>query len=278
MQSLQSRTLLNNGVEMPWFGLGVYKTKEGKEVQDSVRTAIEYGYRSIDTAAIYQNEEGVGIAIKDSGIKREELFVTTKLWNSEQGYESTLRAMDESLKKLQLDYVDLYLIHWPVPALDKYMETWKAFEKLYKDGYARAIGVSNFQIHHLQKVMQESDIVPAVNQVEYHPELQQRELREFCRQNQIQLEAWSPLGQGKLLEHPVLCRIAEKHGKTTAQIILRWDLQNEVVTIPKSITPSRIESNTHIFDFELDADDMQQIAAINKDQRIGPDPDEMNVT
>lgn len=264
-------TTLNNGVKMPWFGLGVYKTKDGEEVEQSVRWAVEAGYRSIDTAAFYENEQGVGQAIKTCGVARDELFITTKVWNDRQGYDSTLAAFEESRKKLDLDYVDLYLVHWPISG--KYLDTWRALEKLHQDGYIRSIGVSNFQVHHLQDVMNHSDIVPAVNQVEYHPCLAQLELRQFCKENAIQLEAWSPLMQGKLLEHPVLKQIGEKYGKSTAQVILRWDLQNEVITIPKSVHKERIISNGQLFDFALSDEDMRQIDALNENKRIGPDPD-----
>ncbi len=271
---LSDSTILNNDVRMPWFGLGVWKATEGGEVERAVRTAIELGYKSIDTAAVYGNEAGVGQAIKDSGVAREELFVTTKVWNSNQGYDTTLQAFEESRNKLGLDYIDLYLIHWPVK--DKYKETWKALEKLYRDGSVRAIGVSNFQVHHLEDLMQGSEIVPAVNQVEYHPRLSQRPLHDFCRKNRIQLEAWSPLMQGQLLNNPLLIEIGEKHGKNPAQIILRWDLQNEVVTIPKSVTPERIAQNADVFDFELSSEDMERIHTLNLDQRVGADPDNFN--
>jgi methylglyoxal/glyoxal reductase len=273
-KSLQDTTKLHNGVEMPWFGLGVFKVQEGTEVIDSVKAAIKNGYKSIDTAAIYGNEEGVGQAIKESGAQREELFITTKVWNSEQGYDSTLAAFDESLSKLGLDYVDLYLIHWPVKG--KYKDTWRALEKLYKDGRVRAIGVSNFHVHHLEDLLETAEIVPMVNQVEYHPHLAQLELREFCKQKGIQLEAWSPLKQGQLLDEPVITEIAEKHKKSPAQIILRWDLQNEVVTIPKSVKEHRIIENADIFDFELSSEDMEKIDALNKNERVGADPDNFN--
>ncbi|TLS38673.1 aldo/keto reductase [Pseudalkalibacillus caeni] len=276
MKSLQSTTRLHNGVEMPWLGLGVFKVEEGEEVISSVKAAIEAGYKSIDTAAIYGNEEGVGKAIAESGVPREELFITTKLWNSEQGYESTLAAFEESLKKLQLDYVDLYLIHWPVPKKDKYKETWKAFEKLYKDGKVRAIGVSNFKEHHLEDLIADSEIKPMVNQVEYHPRLSQGSLHDYCKKHGIQLEAWSPLMQGGLLDDQVLKEIADKHGKSTAQVILRWDLQNEVVTIPKSTKPHRIKENADVFDFELSSEEMEKINGLNQDKRVGPDPDDMD--
>ncbi|WP_174729014.1 aldo/keto reductase [Mesobacillus harenae] len=273
-KSLQDTTTLHNGVKMPWFGLGVFKVKEGSEVVDSVRNAIKNGYRSIDTAAIYKNEEGVGQGIREAGIPREELFITSKVWNSDQGYESTLEAYETSLKKLGLEYLDLYLVHWPVKG--KYKETWKAMEKLYKDGRVRAIGVSNFHVHHLEDVLADAEIKPMVNQIEYHPHLAQPEVREFCRKEGIQMEAWSPLKQGELLSEPVIIKIAEKHGKSAAQIILRWDLQNEVVTIPKSIKEHRIIENADIFDFELTAEEMKQLNGLNKNERIGADPDNFN--
>lgn len=270
-KNLQDCTTLHNGVKMPWFGLGVYKVEEGQEVLDSVKAAIKNGYRSIDTAAIYRNEEGVGQAIKESGVSREELFITTKVWNAAQRADATLEAFERSMNKLGLDYLDLYLIHWPVEG--KYKETWKVLEKLYKDGRVRAIGVSNFQIHHLEDLMKDAEIKPMVNQVEYHPRLAQKELREFCQKNNIQLEAWSPLMQGELLSDETLKEIAEKYNKSVAQVILRWDLQNEVVTIPKSIKEHRIIENADIFDFELTKEDMDKIDALNEDRRIGPDPD-----
>ncbi|MCK0473130.1 aldo/keto reductase [Halalkalibacter sp. APA_J-10(15)] len=274
-KSLQDTTTLHNGVKMPWFGLGVFKVEEGTEVVEVVKAAIQHGYRSIDTAAVYKNEEGVGRGIEDSGIPRDELFVTSKVWNSNQGYEETLHAFDETLNKLKLDYLDLYLIHWP--GKDKYKETWKALEKLYKAGRIRAIGVSNFQVHHLKDLISDAEIKPMVNQVEYHPHLAQLELREYCEQENIQLEAWSPLKQGQLLADPTLNEIANKYNKTVAQVILRWDLQNGVVTIPKSVKESRIIANAAIFDFELSANDMKIINDLNKDERIGPNPDEFMV-
>jgi len=277
MENLQSTTTLHNGVKMPWFGLGVFKVEEGSEVVDSVLAAIKAGYRSIDTAAVYGNEEGVGKAIAECGVSREELFITSKVWNADQGYDETISAFEESLRKLQLDYLDLYLIHWPVPEQGKYIDTWKALEKLYKDGKIRAIGVSNFKEHHLQDLINQADVKPMVNQVEYHPRLTQEDLHEFCKKHQIQLEAWSPLMQGQLLDEPTLVEIAQKYNKSTAQIILRWDLQNEVVTIPKSIKPHRIEENANIFDFTLSEEDMKQISSLNQDKRVGPDPDEFNL-
>lgn len=275
-KSLQDTTTLHNGVKMPWFGLGVFKVKEGSEVVDAVKAAIKHGYKAIDTAAIYKNEEGVGQAIKESGVARDELFITSKVWNSDQGYESTLKAYDTSLQKLGLEYLDLYLIHWPGQDSSRFKETWKALEKLYKDGRVRAIGVSNFHVHHLEELLADCEIKPMVNQVEYHPHLAQLELRSFCKIEGIQLEAWSPLKQGELLDEPTLKEIAEKYNKSTAQVILRWDLQNEVVTIPKSIKEHRIIENADIFDFELSAEDMEKINSLNKDERVGSNPDVMS--
>lgn len=271
VNSLQDKATLHNGVEMPWFGLGVWKAENGEEVTNAVKSAIKNGYLSIDTAAAYKNEDGVGRGIKESGAKREDLFITTKVWNADQGYESTLAAFEESMKKLDLEYLDLYLIHWPVEG--KYKDTWRALEKLYKDGKVKAIGVCNFQVHHLKDLMEDAEVAPMVNQVEYHPQLAQKELLQFCKDNQIQLEAWSPLMQGKLLDNPVLQEIADKYGKSTAHVILRWDLQNGVVTIPKSVKEHRIIGNAEVFDFELTAEDMEKIDSLNKEERIGPDPD-----
>ena len=274
-KSLQDTVELHNGVKMPWFGLGVFKVQEGDEVVQSVKAAIRNGYRSIDTAAVYKNEEGVGQGLsevlEETGLKREDIFITSKVWNSDQGYESTLKAYDESLKKLGLDYLDLYLVHWPVKG--KYKETWRALETLYKEGRVRAIGVSNFHIHHLEDVLADAEVKPMVNQVEYHPRLAQEKLRAFCREQGIQLEAWSPLAQGQLLEDETLKEIASKYNKSVAQVILRWDLQNEVVTIPKSIKEHRIIENADIFDFELSQGDMERISGLNEDRRVGPDPD-----
>ncbi len=277
-KNLQDTITLANGVKIPWLGLGVFKVKEGSEVVDAVRTAIKYGYRSIDTAAIYGNEEGVGQGIKEglqeAGISREDLFVTSKVWNADQGYDSTLEAYQASLKKLNLDYLDLYLIHWPVKG--KYKDTWRALERIYHEGRVRSIGVSNFHVHHLKDLFQGSTIKPMINQVEFHPRLIQKELRAFCKEQGIQFEAWSPLMQGKLLDNPILQRIADKYGKSTAQVIIRWDLQNEVVTIPKSIKEHRIIENSNVFDFELTKEDLEQIDALNENQRVGSDPDNFN--
>lgn len=274
-KNIQDTTTLHNGVKMPWFGLGVYQAKEGEEVINAVKWALEHGYRSIDTAAIYKNEEGVGMAIKQSGVPREEIFLTTKVWNRDQGYENTLKAFDESLKKLGTDYVDLYLIHWPGPKKELFIDTWRALEKLYKEGKTRAIGVCNFQIHHLEALLEASEIKPMVNQVEYHPHLTQEDLKAFCEKENIQLEAWSPLKRGQLFDEPVLKEIAAAHGKTVAQVILRWDLQNKVVTIPKSVHKERIIANADIFDFALTEEEMKAISALNQNDRCGPHPDTM---
>ncbi|MFF2697445.1 aldo/keto reductase [Streptomyces cyaneofuscatus] len=268
---------LNNGLEMPQLGFGVWQVPDD-EAAKAVAKAIESGYRSIDTAAIYKNEKGTGRAIAASGVPRDELFVTTKLWNSEQGYDSTLRAFDASLDQLGLDYVDLYLIHWPVPAKNAYTDTYRAFEKIYADGRAKAIGVSNFHPEHLKRLLAETSVVPVLNQIELHPQLQQAEARAFHAEHGIATEAWSPLGQGKgLLEVPTVVAIAQKHGRTPAQAVLRWHLQTGNIVIPKSVTPSRIEENLDVFGFELDADDLAAFAALDEGKRLGPDPAEFNL-
>ncbi|KON70508.1 aldo/keto reductase [Peribacillus sp. FSL K6-1552] len=275
VKNLQDTTTLHNGVKMPWFGLGVFKVEEGPELVNAVKVAIKHGYRSIDTAAIYENEEGVGQGIreglKEAGISREDLFVTSKVWNADLGYESTIAAYETSLKKLGLEYLDLYLIHWPVEG--KYKEAWKALETLYKEGKVKAIGVSNFQIHHLKDVIKDAEVKPMVNQVECHPRLTQKEVQAFCKEQGIQLEAWSPLMQGELLDNEVLQEIATKYGKSVAQVILRWDLQNGIVTIPKSTKEHRIVENSSVFDFELTEEDMNRISELNQNHRVGPDPD-----
>lgn len=267
---------LNNGVAMPQLGFGVWQVPDD-EAARTVTTALEAGYRSIDTAAIYGNEAGTGKAVTGSGIPREELFVTTKLWNSEQGYDSTLRAFDASLGTLGLDYVDLYLIHWPMPAKDTYVDTYKAFEKILADGRAKSIGVSNFRTEDLERLIGETSVVPAVNQVELHPQLQQSELTDFHAKHGIATEAWSPLGQGKdLLQAPTVVAVARKHDRTPAQVVLRWHLQVGNVVIPKSVTPSRIRENFDVFDFELDADDLAAFTALDEGRRLGPDPADVN--
>ncbi|MDQ1630208.1 MAG: hypothetical protein QOJ32_784 [Frankiaceae bacterium] len=267
----------NNGVEIPQLGFGVFQVP-ADEVVEPVRTAIESGYRLIDTAAAYQNEEGVGKAIANSGVDRNDLFITTKLWNADQGYDEAMRAFDVSLGKLGLDTVDLYLIHWPLPKRDRYVDTWKALEKIYADGRARAIGVSNFTERHLNRLFDETGVVPAINQVELHPKLPQEELRAFHASHQIVTEAWSPIGQGKgLLEDPTLTSIAEAHGKSAAQVVLRWHMQLGNVAIPKSVTPDRIQQNIEVFDFELSDADMGAITALGSGERVGPDPETFDV-
>jgi methylglyoxal/glyoxal reductase len=275
MKNLQDTTTLYNGIQMPWFGIGVFKVEEGPELINAVSFAIKHGYRSIDTAAIYENEEGVGQAIrkgiKEAGIYREDLFITSKVWNADLGYESTIKAYETSLKKLGLEYLDLYLIHWPVEG--KYKKAWRALETLYKEGRVKAIGVSNFQIHHLEDLMKDAEVKPMINQVEYHPRLSQKELQAFCQKHDIQLEAWSPLMQGQLLDNSTLQNIADKYNKSIPQVILRWDLQNGVITIPKSTKEHRIIENSHVFDFELTKEDMERIDSLNLNHRVGPDPD-----
>ncbi|MDQ1236904.1 diketogulonate reductase-like aldo/keto reductase [Paenibacillus sp. SORGH_AS306] len=262
---------LNNGVNMPWFGLGVWQVEDGNEAIDSVKAALKSGYRAIDTAAAYGNEESVGKAIKESGIARDELFITSKVWNKDQGYESTLAAFEQTMKKLDLDVLDLYLIHWPVAG--KYKDTWRAMEKLYKDGRIRAIGVSNFQTHHLDDLLADAKVVPAVNQVEFHPLLTQSELLAYSEEKGIQLEAWSPLARGKLFDNEVIKEIADKYGKEPAQVILRWVLDKGVVVITRSVKEKRIASNAEIFDFKLTVEEIDRISALNKNERTGPDPD-----
>ncbi|MDQ0414687.1 aldo/keto reductase [Mesobacillus stamsii] len=271
MESIYDKIKLHNGVEMPVLGLGVYKVEQGNQIEETIHTALELGYRLIDTASFYQNEEGVGMAIRNSGIPREELFITSKVWNSDQGYDNAWRAFDESLEKLGLEYLDLYLIHWPVKG--KYIETWRALEKRYQEGRVKAIGVSNFKIHHLQDLLSQSKERPVINQVELHPLLAQTELREYCRQNDIAVEAWSPLSRGRFLNEPILGNIADRHGKTPAQVILRWHLQHDIIPIPKSVTPSRLKENADVFNFRLSEQEIAEIDGLNKEQRFGADPD-----
>ncbi|WTE23427.1 aldo/keto reductase [Streptomyces anthocyanicus] len=261
---------------MPQLGFGVWQVPDD-EAQNAVALALEAGYRSIDTAAIYGNEEGTGRAIAASGLAREDLFVTTKLWNSDQGYDSTLRAFDTSMAKLGLEYLDLYLIHWPMPAKERYVDTYKAFEKLLADGRVRAIGVSNFLPEHLERLTAETSVIPAVNQIELHPHLQQHAAREVHAEQGIATEAWSPLGSGKgILDIPAIVAIAQKHGRTPAQVVLRWHLQLGNVVIPKSVTPSRIKENIDVFGFSLDTEDLAAISALNEDRRLGSDPADVN--
>ncbi len=261
---------MNNGVKIPWLGFGVFEVPEGEEVVQSVLWALEAGYRSIDTAKIYRNEDGVGKALKQSGIPREEIFVTTKVWNREQGYQSTLDAFDKSLEKLQLDYLDLYLIHWPVKG--KYVETWRAMETISKSGKCRAVGVSNFMIANLEDLKNSSSLVPAINQVEFHPYLQSKELIDYCQSHGILVEAWAPIMKGEVQKVPALIEIAEKYSKSPVQVTLRWILQKGIVAIPKSVHRERIFSNKDIFDFELSPEEMQVIAGLDRGYRTGPDP------
>jgi diketogulonate reductase-like aldo/keto reductase len=268
---IDGKVKLNNGVEMPYFGLGVFQADNDKEVVDAVNFALDAGYRHIDTAAIYKNETGVGKAIAGNSVDREDIFITTKVWNADQGYDNTIAAFKASLKALQLEYIDLYLIHWPVQG--KFIETWKALEFLYSGGYVRAIGVSNFLQHHLVKLMQSAQIAPMVNQMEFHPWLVQQSLLDFCKTNHIQYEAWSPLTRGKIFGDKTIVMLTKKYGKTPAQILLRWDLQKGVLTIPKSVNKERISSNAQIFDFEISPEDMSALDALDENRRIGPDPD-----
>jgi diketogulonate reductase-like aldo/keto reductase len=271
--TIDSTAELLNGIEMPRLGLGVWRAKDGQETESAVMAALKAGYRSIDTASMYENEQGVGRAIKASGIPREQVFVTTKVWNNEQGYESTIKAFRNSLDRLGMDYVDLYLVHWPV--VGQYKETYRALEELYDQGLVRAIGVSNFNIHHLEDLMGSCRIKPMVNQVEMHPLHTQKKLFAFCRKEGIQLESWRPLMQGRL-DLPLIAELAAKYGKTSAQVVLRWHLQLGVVTIPKSTQEGRIRENAGLFDFELEPEDMNRIDALNQNQRFGADPDHIN--
>ncbi|WP_436529653.1 aldo/keto reductase [Actinoplanes sp. HUAS TT8] len=266
---------LNNGIAMPQVGYGVFQIPEA-ETTEAVTNALEAGYRSIDTAAAYGNETGVGAALKASGIARDELFITTKLWNSDQGYDSTLRAFDASLGRLGLDHLDLYLIHWPTPKHEKYLDTWRALEKILESGQVRAIGVSNFLPEHLRAVAGLGGTVPAVNQIEVHPALQQRDAQEANRALGVVTEAWSPLAQAGVLDDPAVTGIAAALGRTPAQVVLRWHLQQGRVIIPKSVTPSRIRENLDLFDFELSADQLAAIDGLESDGRTGPHPDFFN--
>ena len=270
-QSPTDAAVLHNGVKMPWIGLGVLYVDEGGPVENAVRWALEAGYRHIDTASFYGNEAGVGRGIRASGVPREDVFITSKVWNSDQGYEKTLAAFEASLERLGMDYVDLYLVHWPVKGL--YKETWRALEDIYASGRARAIGVSNFLIHHLQDMMAGARIQPMVNQVEFHPRLQQPELQAFCREHHIQLEAWRPLMKGRVMEIPELAALGQKYGKNAVQITLRWMIQKGVVTIPKSANKERIFSNIDIFDFEIGDEDMALIDSLDRNERMGRHPD-----
>jgi len=271
---LKGTFTLHNGVQMPYFGLGVYLSEDGKEVANAVNWALQEGYRHIDTASIYKNEVGVGEGIRQSGIDRQDLFVVSKVWNGDQGYESTLKAFEDSLNRLKLDYLDLYLVHWPVDG--KYKETWRAMEYLYREKRVRAIGVSNFLQHHLEDLLADAETVPMVNQMEFHPYLVQQDLIDFCNKNTIQYEAWSPLMQGHIFEMDIMKEMAQKYNRTIAQIVLRWDLQKGVVTIPKSSKKERIIANADIFNFELSPEDVKKLDGLDRGKRFGPDPDNFN--
>ncbi len=266
-----STTTLDNGVAMPWVGLGVFNVDEGRQVRDAVTWALDAGYRHIDTASLYGNERGVGEAIRRSGLDRADVFVTTKVWNTDQGYERTLRSLDASLERLGMDHVDLFLVHWPRPLLIE--ETWRAMEQILEEGRARAIGVSNFLVHHLEQLLAVATVAPAVNQVEFHPHLQQPELVTFCEDHDIRFESWSPLKRGRILDHPTLTAIASTHGVTVAQVVLRWNLQRGIVTIPKSVTKDRIEENADLFGFSLTPEEVSAIDGLDAGDRIGPHPD-----
>lgn len=265
----QTTTTLHNGYEMPNLGLGVWRMDQSETSLSAIKYALSVGYRLIDTAARYDNEAIVGQALKESDVLREDVFVTSKVWHTDHGYEKTLAALDQSLMRLQLDYLDLFLIHWPI---GDYIGTWRALEEAYREGKLRAIGVSNFNQEHLIELAAVSEIKPMVNQIEYHPYLVQTELRTYCQAQGIAVQAWSPLGKGELLQDPVCLQLAEKYQKTPAQIVLRWDLQQNVLVIPKSVTPHRILENSEIFDFTLSEEDMAQLTALNRDHRFGPDP------
>ncbi len=275
-----SKVILNNGTKIPVIGLGVFRIPDGEEVINAVKLALLAGYRMIDTAMIYKNEEGVGKAIRESGIPREEIFVTTKLWNTDQGYESALKAIDVSLAKLGLSYVDLYLIHWPTASgdrgnftsINKREETWRAMEEIYKSGKAKAIGVSNYTITHLEEMKKYAKVPPAVNQAEFHPFLYQGELLNYCKQNNITLEAHSPLAHGEKLENESIKNIAKKHGKSSAQVLIRWSLQHGCIVIPKSTRKERIEENINVFDFELSPEEMKTLDDLNENLHLRADP------
>lgn len=262
---------LANGVKMPQLGLGVYKMTDPGQTVEAITYAIETGYRAIDTAAIYENERETGEAIRHSGVPRKELFITSKVWNTDQGYDETLRAFETSLKKLGLDYLDLYLTHWPVS--EKYVDTYKAIERLYDEKLIRTTGVSNHHAHHLERILVKANVAPMVNQIELHPYLTQEPLRAFCEENGIAVTSWSPLARGKLLAEPTLLHIGEQYGKTPAQVIIRWHLQNNLIVIPKSVTPERIRENNEVANFELTSEEMASINALNRDERVGTNPD-----
>ena len=268
---LQGNFALHNGIKMPYFGLGVFQSEDAT---NSVLSALDCGYRHIDTASIYNNEKEVGNAIKQHHVEREDIFVVSKVWNSDQGFESTIKAYHDSLKRLNMDYLDLYLVHWPVKG--KFIETWKALELLYNEGKVKAIGVSNFMRNHLDELLPNCSVIPMVNQMEFHPYLVQQELVDFCIEKGIQYESWSPLMRGKILDIDMLKKLSKKYEKTIVQIVLRWNLQKGIVTIPKSSNPKRIKSNAQLFDFELSQEEIDVIDSLDKNSRIGPDPNNFN--
>ncbi|MCM3088774.1 aldo/keto reductase [Bhargavaea ginsengi] len=272
--NLQSKKTLANGVEMPRLGLGVYKMTEPSESVEAMTAALEAGYLAIDTASLYGNEVQVGEAVRASGVKREDIFITSKVWNTDQGYDETLRAFEKSLENLKMDYLDLYLTHWPVEG--KFTDTYRAIERLYEEKLIRVPGVSNHHRHHLEAVFAKANVKPMVNQIELHPYLSQEPLREFCQEENIAVTAWSPLARGKLMEEPVVIRISEAHGKTPAQVVIRWHLQHDIIVIPKSVRPERVRSNADVFDFTLSDEEMQQLDALNRNERTGKDPDKMD--
>lgn len=273
--TINSTKQLHNGVEMPRFGLGVYKMTDKEAAVEAMITAIGAGYTAIDTATIYDNEAEVGEAVRNSGVKRENLFITSKVWNTDQGYDETLRAFEASLKRLDFDYLDLYLTHWAIEG--KYVDTYRAIQRLYDEKLVRSMGVSNHQEHHLEKIMATANTKPMVNQIELHPQLTQVPLRNYCDANDIVVTSWSPLARGRLLEDPVLVEIAKQHNKSIAQVIIRWHLQNDLVVIPKSVTPSRIQENAQVFDFALTPEEMGIIDGLNQDWRSGTHPDDIKV-
>lgn len=268
---IKGTVALHNGVEMPYLGLGVYKSADGKEVEQAIQWAVETGYRHIDTASVYNNEKGVGNAVRKCGVPRSELFVTTKVWNPDQGFQSTLAAFEASRKRLQLDYIDLYLVHWPVAS--KYVDTWKALEQLYNEGKVRAIGVSNFMQHHLEELMAKTSVKPMVNQMEFHPYLVQPSLVEYCRARNIVYEAWRPIMRGEVNDIALLQELGGKYEKSPVQVTLRWNLQKGVATIPKSVSKQRIQENGDLFDFTLTAEEVRAIDDLDQERRLGPDPD-----
>lgn len=274
MSYFDGKITLANGIDMPQLGLGVYKMTDPEETLKAMSYALEVGYRAIDTAAIYENEKETGDAVRQSGIPREQLFITSKVWNSDQGYDETLRAFEATLERLGMDYVDLYLTHWPVAG--KYVDTYRAIERLYDEKLIRATGVSNHHIHHLEEIFKVANVKPMVNQIELHPCLTQEPLRAFCKENSMIVTSWSPLARGGLLDNALLLEIGEKYGKTAAQIIIRWHLQNGLVVIPKSVTPKRIQSNIDVNDFELTSDEMKKVDALNKDERTGTNPEKFD--